>query len=156
MRPIRYLLVFLTLMLAGPAVATVSGMASLGRDWHSAGRRSVGLAPAPATTAEPVLQIYGARAFGWRGAFAVHTWIAAKRVGAPSYTTYQVIGWHLWHGSSALVVREGVPDRQWYGSAPQPLNEGVSPVGEGLILWIGARERCASLTMCTICDSSEL
>lgn len=32
----------------------------------------------PATHPEAVVQVYAGRPFGWRGAFAVHTWLAAK------------------------------------------------------------------------------
>ncbi len=46
-------------------------------DWRTASRESAGLAPDPAITSEAVLQVYGAKAWGWRGWFALHTWIAA-------------------------------------------------------------------------------
>ena len=65
------------------------------------------------------MQVYGARAFGWRGAFAVHTWIAIKRQDAPAYTTYEVTGWRAWHGHSALGQHVGAPDRYWFGAKPK-------------------------------------
>lgn len=40
----------------------------------------------PAMHPEAVVQVYAGRPFGWRGAFAVHTWLAAK----PKNT----IGWN--------------------------------------------------------------
>ena len=107
------------LLLTGPAVAAFTGAADLRGDWRTASREPLGIAPDPATTPEAVLQVYGARAFGWRGAFAVHTWIAAKRADAPQYRIYQVIGWRYWHGGSALSVSEGAPDRRWFGAEPQ-------------------------------------
>ena len=107
------------ILLAGPAVAAFSGMADVKGDWRTASREPTGIAPDPATTREPVLQVYGARAFGWRGAFAVHTWIAAKRQDAPTYRIYQVIGWRHWHGGQALAVSEGQPDRRWFGAVPK-------------------------------------
>ena len=48
-------------------------------DWHTASRESAGIAPLPSETRDAVLQVYGADAWGWRGWFAIHTWIAAKR-----------------------------------------------------------------------------
>ena len=42
---------------------------------------------------EAIVQVYASRTFGWRGAFAVHTWVAAKPAGADRYTRYEVIGW---------------------------------------------------------------
>ncbi len=112
-------LALVAVLLTGPALAAVSGLANLGGDWRTASHEPMGLAPDPATTAEPILQVYGARAFSWRGIFAVHTWIAAKRRGAETYRTYEVIGWRLYGGGNAVVVREGPPDRRWYGAEPK-------------------------------------
>lgn len=115
----RRLLVLIGVLLAGPALALMTGEASLGRSWATASRESAGLAPPPATTPEALVQVYGARAFGWRGAFAVHTWIAVKPAGADSYHTYEVIGWRYWRSGNGVTRREGAPDRQWFGSTPE-------------------------------------
>jgi len=58
-----------------------------GNDWRTArrdssGHDSSGQAPDPATTPEAVIQVYGARTVGWRGAFGVHTWIVTKPSGS--------------------------------------------------------------------------
>ena len=50
-----------------------------------------------------VVQVYGGRTFGWRGAFAVHTWLAAKPAGADRYLRYEVIGWN------GIVAVKGTP-----------------------------------------------
>ncbi len=50
-------------------------------DWRTASRESIGIAPDPATTPEAVVQVYAARAYGWRGAIGSHTWIAVKPEG---------------------------------------------------------------------------
>ncbi|MGF1608792.1 MAG: DUF3750 domain-containing protein [Kiloniellales bacterium] len=109
----------LVLLFTGPAVVAIAGIADLRADWRTANRDAVGIAPDPALVREPVLQVYGARAFGWRGAFAVHTWIAAKRRDAADFTLYQVIGWNYWRGGTALSIRAGEPDRRWFGSEPK-------------------------------------
>jgi hypothetical protein len=114
--------ILLTLLFAGPAVMLTGGRA-VGSDWRTASRESTGLAPDPATTSEPVIQVYAARTYGWRGAFGVHTWIAAKPTAASSYTVYQVIGWRARYGSSALVVGTDLPDRQWFGNSPEVIAE---------------------------------
>ncbi len=117
---VKLLLLLLLVLLAGPVVAAVTGMAKLGGDWRTANRDSVGLAPDPKRVAEPVIQVYGARAFSWRGAFAVHTWVAAKRRDAEAYMVYEVVGWHSWHGDSPLVRRrDRTPDRSWFGARPE-------------------------------------
>ncbi len=92
-------------------------------NWRTASRASVGLAPDPATTPEAVVQVYGARAVRWRGYFGVHTWIAAKRTNADSYTVYEVMGWRLRRAGTAVAIGERIPDSRWFGNAPELLAE---------------------------------
>ena len=63
--------------MVGLAAVAVGGV-KFGQDWRSADRASTGIAPDPASTPEALVQIYAARAFNWRGALGVHTWIATK------------------------------------------------------------------------------
>ncbi|HMA13342.1 MAG: DUF3750 domain-containing protein [Bacteroidota bacterium] len=120
---LRRLLVLLGVLLAGPALALMTDEVSLDRSWSTASRDSAGLVPPAATTPEAVVQVYAARAFDWRGAFAVHTWIAVKPENAPDYTTYEIIGWRYWRSGNGLTRREGQPDRHWFGAAPHILAE---------------------------------
>ena len=106
------------LVLAGVILAGCSD-----KDWRTASRDSAGIAPDPASTHEAVLQVYGARAWGWRGWFAIHTWIAAKRSGEDSYTVYDVVGWRSHHNQPVMQIRNDVPDRFWYGEKPHILKE---------------------------------
>jgi hypothetical protein len=102
---------------------TACGTLNVAGDWRTANRDSSGLAPRPEDTPEAVVQVFGARAFGWRGPLAVHTWIATKPAGAQSYTSYEVIGWRAFRGGSAINVHSGEPDRNWFGSRPEVLAE---------------------------------
>ena len=112
------------LLLAGPLLALAIGRASVGGDWRNASHRPAGLAPDPASTREAVLQVYAGRAFGWRGAFADHTWLAVKAQGASTYTRFEVIGWYAGQGRSVISVSDlRAPDAQWYGSPPRLLRE---------------------------------
>lgn len=67
------------------------------------------------------MQVYAARAVGWRSALAVHTWIALKRRGAPAYTRYEVIGWGVERGVAAVRVDRFGPDSYWFGARPDRL-----------------------------------
>ncbi len=117
------MLVIGALVFAGPLISLARGDVDMSNSWRTASRQSAGLAPDPAAAPEAIVQVYAARAFGWRGAFSVHSWIATKRAGAPDYTVYQVIGWRKFYGRPALVVRPDAPDRYWYGSRPELLVE---------------------------------
>ncbi len=121
------------LLLAAGVVALLLVSRGAGADWRTASREPVGLAPDPAATPEAVVQVYAARAWGWRGYFGVHTWIAAKPASAGSYTVYEVIGWRLRYGDSAVVVRNRVPDERWFGNAPELLADKRGPGAGALI-----------------------
>ena len=77
-----------------------------------------------------MIQVYGARAFRWRGAFSVHTWISVKRAGATSYRVYEVVGWH---GANSVKSGEAPPDRLWYGAKPELYLDRRGPETERLI-----------------------
>lgn len=115
----------LALLVTFVAIAAVLVVITAGRaaDWRTASREPVGLAPDPAATPEPVVQVYAARTVGLRGVFGVHTWVAVKRAGAAAYTVYEVIGWHLRWSDSAVVVRQRAPDGRWFGNEPELLAE---------------------------------
>ncbi len=101
-------------------LTTVVTLAACSSDnWRTASRTSAGLAPDPLTTPEPVIQVYGADAYGWRGWFAIHTWVAVKPENATDYTVYEVIGWRERRGLPVLRIEQDIPDRYWYGSKPQ-------------------------------------
>lgn len=93
------------------------------KDYRTANRESAGIAPNPATNREAVLLVFGAPAWGWRGWFAIHTWIAAKPANADSYTVYEVIGWRLYRGQSVMRIEQDLPDRYWFGERPRLLKE---------------------------------
>ncbi|GGO86734.1 lipoprotein [Marinobacterium nitratireducens] len=120
------------------AVLLLNGCAN--GDWRSASREPAGIAPDPATTPEAVLQVYGAPAWGWRGWFAIHTWIAAKPSNANGYTVYEVIGWRQRRGLPVLRVEQDHPDRYWFGERPELL---LDRRGEGVDRLIDAVDQAA-------------
>lgn len=120
-----------TLLVGALAFMLIAGSGA--QDWRTASRAPVGLAPDPATHREPIVQVYGARTWGWRGRFGVHTWIAVKPAQAEAYTVYEVIGWRLRWSDSALSVSQRAPDARWYGNAPELLAERRGDAAAGLV-----------------------
>jgi hypothetical protein len=105
-------------------VLLAGGCAALeraGQSWWELRRDPSGQAPDPAETPDGVVQVYAARAVGWRGVMAVHSWIAVKPSGAPAYTRYEVMGWGVGNGSPAIRVNRSGPDNYWFGSRPDLL-----------------------------------
>jgi hypothetical protein len=95
---------------------------------------SSGQAPAARDHPAALVQVYGARAYNWRGAFGIHTWIATKRPGADHYRVYQVIGWNLYRGRSAVsATRVESPDFTWFNAPPVLLVEHRGMAAEALI-----------------------
>jgi Protein of unknown function (DUF3750) len=111
------------------------------QDWRTASKEPVGLAPDAATTPEAVVQVYGARTWGWRGNFGVHTWVAIKPANAAEYTVYEVIGWRLRWADSVVAIHARSPDARWYGNAPELYADKRGEEAEKLIPRIDAAAR---------------
>ena len=123
-RTAMWLVLILVLLLTGPVLTLAFGPVSFKGNWSTASHRPTGQAPDPATHPEAIVQVYASRTFGWRGAFAVHTWLAAKPAGAARYVRYEVIGWNLYNGHGAVSVSDArAPDAEWYGSVPQVIRD---------------------------------
>ena len=117
----RGLLWVVVVAVAGLYAAHFGWIALTASDWRTASREPVGLAPDPAAVSEAVVQVYAARAWGWRGYFGVHSWVAVKPTGASAFTVYEVIGWRARWGGSALAIHQRAADARWYGRAPELL-----------------------------------
>nr|WP_051087979.1 DUF3750 domain-containing protein [Halomonas lutea] len=122
------------LMLGGPLVMLAGPTIDLNSHWSTADRSVAGLAPTPEEAHEAVVQVYAARAFNWRGAFGVHTWIATKAEGDTFYRVYEVTRWR----GAVHVSRQRSPDRAWYGNPPQLLASYYGDAAARLILPIEA------------------
>ena len=114
---------FFILFIISGVLLIITSSTLFGKDWRTADRSSVGLAPNPTEVTEALVQIYSARAFNWRGWLAVHTWIATKPANAKEYTVHQVVGWRKWLNRPVLVSKMDLPDRSWFGSKPVIIRE---------------------------------
>lgn len=116
MKTVRILLHLVTAVLLAAA-----GASAYAYGWQSASRQSANLAPSPEEERGAVIQAYAAPTWGWRGWFADHTWIAVKPENADTYTVYEVIGWRLRRGGTAVRAAADIPDRYWFGGRPRLL-----------------------------------
>lgn len=119
----RVIIWFLVLFILPVLVSTGFMMSARAEHWSRARWDSAGLAPSPAEHPEAIVQVYAARTWGWKGALAVHSWVAFKRADADSYDRYEVVGWGV--GSGAPSVRRNLraPDGRWAGNEPVLLAE---------------------------------
>lgn len=134
----RFLLVLTLLWVLASALVACQ---HVNRDWRSASRASVGLAPDPQQVHEAVVQVYGARAVGAKGVFGVHTWVAAKPTDATHWTVYEVIGWRQAYGADIVAIHERDPDGRWFGAEPQLYAERRGAGVDALIARIDAAAR---------------
>jgi len=122
------------LLLSGPLLTLATGDASLRGDWRTATHRTAGLAPDPSLHPSAIVQVYASRTFGWRGAFADHTWLAVKPAGADGYTRYEVIGWYGRGGGSVVSVsNRRDADAEWYGKPARLIRDLRGPEAEAVI-----------------------
>ena len=118
-------------------IAITSSSACSTTTWREASRESANIAPIPSETKEAVVQVYVADVWGWRGIFAVHTWLAVKPENADAFTVLEVIGWRQKQGLPVLRIEQDIPDRYWFGSRPELIldkrGEGVSELIEKIL-----------------------
>ncbi|MCW8109633.1 DUF3750 domain-containing protein [Alteromonas ponticola] len=96
--------------------------ASSSDGWQTASREPAGIAPDPKEEKRAVVEVYAADAYGWKGVFAVHTWIALKEENADNYSLFEVVGWRVNRGGIALRQTTTItPDKYWYGAKPEKL-----------------------------------
>src|SRR5215469_17079074 len=84
------------------------------RSWRDANWASTGLLPNAADDPAARVLVFAGRAGGWRGIFAVHTWIVVKPENATAYTRYDVMGF-----GQPVRVNLHAPDGYWFGERPQ-------------------------------------
>ncbi len=133
MKWLKRLALTMFLFLCGPLLMVACGNVRFDQDWRTADRSPAGIAPDPARYRGAVVQVYAARAFNWRGVFAVHTWIAVKPRDAHAYRVYQVVGWRVYGGLPAVVAATDLPDRNWYGATPEVIADIRGPAAQSAI-----------------------
>jgi hypothetical protein len=84
------------------------------RSWRDADWSSTGSLPPAAEHPDARLIVYSGRTGGWKGVFAVHSWIVLKHAGAAEWTRYDVVGWGM-----PVRTNGWPPDGLWFGNRPK-------------------------------------
>jgi len=84
------------------------------RSWREADWSSTKSLPAPAAFPEARVLVMSGRTGGWKGVFAVHSWVVLKPENGAAWRRYDVVGW-----GSPVRVNNWAPDGRWYGNQPQ-------------------------------------
>ena len=113
--------------------------------WSRARWDATGMAPPPDTHPEAVVQVYAARTWGWKGAFAVHSWIVFKPEGATSYERYEVVGWGVGRGAPSVRRNLRPADGRWAGNDPDLLVDVRGACGGGAHPGHRGRDQALSL-----------
>ena len=83
------------------------------RSWRNADWSSTGTLP-PADEFKPArVIVFTGTTGGWKGIFAVHSWIVLKRENARHWTRYDVVGW-----GNPVRVNGWPADGRWFGNKP--------------------------------------
>jgi hypothetical protein len=127
----RKLIMFVIFALFLAPILARAAIYSLGngpRSWRDADWSSTGALP-PADQFEPArLVVFTGTTGGWKGVFAVHSWIVLKAKNAREWTRYDVVGW------GNPVRTNGWPaDGRWFGNKPVAIADVSGAEAERLI-----------------------
>ena len=97
-------------------------------NWREADWTSSHTLPDPKADKDARIVIFAATTGGFKGAFAVHSWIVLKRENAQRFDRYDVVGWQQ-------PVRKNAyePDGKWYSNQPQVVWQLSGKEAEALI-----------------------
>lgn len=113
-RLLKIATLFIVLVFLAPMAVAAGWWATVDRpsSWRSANWSATGLLPAPAS-ADAAVYVLSARTGGFKGAFAVHSWLVVKEQGASHYERYDKVGW----GNPIRRDAYGA-DAAWYSNKP--------------------------------------
>ncbi|WP_421859473.1 DUF3750 domain-containing protein [Oricola sp.] len=115
MHLVKFFALFVAVTFLAPMAAASVWWASndTPTSWRTANWSATGLLPDPAATDDAAIYVLAARTGGFRGAFAVHSWIVLKSVGSIRYERYDKVGW------GSPIRRDAYSaDAAWYSNEP--------------------------------------
>ena len=98
------------------------------RSWRDADWSSIGALPPAADAPEARVLILSGRTGGWKGVFAVHSWLVVKPAHADAWRRYDVVGWGI-----PVRINGWAPDGRWFGNEPTVVADLRGPLAEKLI-----------------------
>jgi hypothetical protein len=101
--------------------------------WRDADWSSAGILPRSPMKDEAAIHVLAARTGGFKGAFALHSWLVVKKPGSDRYDRYDKVGW-----GSPIRHNAHAADGRWYSNAPEIV---ASLTGEDAARLIPAVER---------------
>ncbi|MDB5522417.1 MAG: hypothetical protein JWM58_180 [Rhizobium sp.] len=122
------MLILAIYLLPGLAAAGLWATTTHPKSYREANWTSSQMLPDAATDRDARIVIFAANTGGFKGAFAVHSWIVLKQAGARGYDRYDVMGWGM------PVRRNGFPpDGNWYSNQPHVVWQLTGKDAEALI-----------------------
>lgn len=110
------------------ARATVFAFSDRPRSFSDADWSSIGSLPPAAEYPQARVLVLSGRTGGWKGVFAVHSWIVIKRENAARWTRFDVVGW-----GNPVRVNGWAPDGRWFGDRPRVVVDVQGKEAERLI-----------------------
>lgn len=95
------------------ARAAIFAMTERPATWRDADWSSSGLLPTAGSFPDARILVFTGQTGGWKGLFAVHSWIVLKPPGASTWTRYDVVGW-----GAPIRVNGWPADGRWFGNRP--------------------------------------
>jgi hypothetical protein len=126
-KPIVLFLIALFLLPVA-ARATVFAFSDRPRSFSDADWSSIGSLPPASQYPQARVLVLSGRTGGWKGVFAVHSWIVIKRENAPRWTRFDVVGW-----GNPVRVNGWAPDGRWFGDRPKVVVDVQGKEAERLI-----------------------
>jgi hypothetical protein len=98
------------------------------RSWRDADWSSIGALPPAADAPEARVLVLSGRTGGWKGVFAVHSWLVMKPAHASVWTRYDVVGWGM-----PVRINGWAPDGRWFGNEPMVVADVRGALADRLI-----------------------
>ena len=126
-KPVVFVLIVLFLLPIAARALTFA-FSDLPRSFRDADWSSIGSLPPATDYPDARVLVLSGRTGGWKGVFAVHSWIVLKRANAPRWTRYDVVGW-----GNPVRINGWAPDGRWFGDRPRVVADVHGKEAERLI-----------------------